>query len=52
MMKDPDSASRYRRRWRRGIVAVLASLTATATATVGPDIHVKAGRTLYSVPWS
>ncbi|MFB7293214.1 IS21 family transposase [Actinacidiphila glaucinigra] len=22
-----------------------------STATVGPDIHVKAGRTLYSVPW-
>lgn len=22
-----------------------------STATVGPDIHIKAGRTLYSVPW-
>ncbi|GAA3386308.1 Mu transposase domain-containing protein [Streptomyces racemochromogenes] len=22
-----------------------------ATATVGPDIHIKVGRTLYSVPW-
>ncbi len=23
-----------------------------STATVGPDIHIKVGRTLYSVPWS
>jgi hypothetical protein len=22
-----------------------------STATVGPDIHIKVGRTLYSVPW-
>ncbi|WP_261992346.1 Mu transposase domain-containing protein [Streptomyces sp. MS191] len=25
--------------------------TRWSTATVGPDIHVKVGRTLYSVPW-
>lgn len=26
-------------------------LASWSTATVGPDVHVKAGRTLYSVPW-
>ncbi|WJY50135.1 IS21 family transposase (plasmid) [Streptomyces chengbuensis] len=27
------------------------TLARWSTATVGPDIHIKAGRTLYSVPW-